>query len=101
MTNGRIGSTSSISLQAYDRNANANADVSCNIERMDVNGNPLHTVNFKTSAGGPGTGLQNISGSTSGSPIDASAWRLRCTLPAVASSGWFSHVVSYQMNTNQ
>lgn len=94
------GTATSITLQAYDRNAAANADVSCNLERIDANGNPTFTMNIKTSGGGAGAGLQSPLVNLGSPLLIGAAWRLRCTLPG-ASGGWFSHVVSYKLNTNQ
>lgn len=82
-------------VQAYDRNPSA--DVSCDLQRVDGNGNVSYTTNLHTS--NSGAGVQGLVVSPSG-VIVSGTWRLRCSVPA-AVSGNFSHVTSYSMITSE
>lgn len=84
-------------VTAYDRSPSA--DVNCDIQRLDGNGNVSFTANLKTT--GSGAAAQGLTVSPN-SVLIQGTWRLRCSLPAtVVGGGGFNHLVQYGMITNE
>jgi hypothetical protein len=80
-------------VTTYDRNTSSN--VSCLLTELDLSGGVMWSTTLATS--GSASGPQTLTFSPPAASQANHAWRLRCTIPALASSGLASHVTTIKV----
>jgi hypothetical protein len=86
-------SVTSVIVTTYDRNTSSN--LSCLLTELGLSGDVLWSATLTTS--GSASGPQVLAFAPPAGTFPSNAWRLRCTIPALGSSGLASHVTTIKV----